>query len=125
MLEYITSNDYFKLLGKSVPNDFKKLVIEASTFINSRTFGRIDKDNVPDEVKFVTCLIIDNLALKESKKSEAINLKSESLEGWSRTYATPLEIERDFEHKNSELLNQYLWNVIGKDGNPLLYTGVC
>ena len=125
MLEYITDKEYYKLLGKSIPDDFKKLCIEASTFINSKTFGRIDKNNVPNEVKYVTCLIIDNLALKESKKSEAINLKSESLEGWSRTYATPIEIERDFELKNSELISQYLWDVIGKDGNPLLYTGVC
>ena len=45
MLKYITEEDYKKLLGKnSIPNDFNNLVIEASTYINHKTFGRIDKD---------------------------------------------------------------------------------
>ena len=125
MLKYITEKEYKDLLGvQSVPSNFERLIIEASEYINGKTFGRIDENNIPEKVKFVTCLIINNLNDKENQKSQ-VNLKSESLEGWSRTYATPLEVERDFEVKNREILNQYLWNVIGKDGNPLLYTGVC
>lgn len=125
MLKYITEKEYKDLLGvQSVPSNFERLIIEASEYINAKTFGRIDENNIPEKVKFVTCLIINNLDEKENQKSQ-VNLKSESLEGWSRTYATPLEVERDFEVKNREILNQYLWNVIGKDGNPLLYTGVC
>ena len=125
MLKYITEKEYKDLLGvQSVPSNFERLIIEASEYINAKTFGRIDENNIPEKVKFVTCLIVNNLNEKENQKSQ-INLKSESLEGWSRTYATPLEVERDFEVKNREILSQYLWNVIGKDGNPLLYTGVC
>ena len=125
MLKYITEKEYKDLLGvQSVPSNFERLIIEASEYINGKTFGRIDENNIPEKVKFVTCLIINNLNDKENQKSQ-VNVKSESLEGWSRTYATPLEVERDFEVKNREILNQYLWNVIGKDGNPLLYTGVC
>lgn len=125
MLEYITSEEYFELLGKSVPDNFKKLVIEASEYINHRTFGRIDINNIPEKVKYVTCLIVDNLKLKESKVNEVQNLKSESVEGWSKTYATPQEIKNEFDNKNYEILRQYLWDVIGKDGKPLLYVGVC
>ena len=125
MLKYITEKEYKDLLGvQSVPSNFERLIIEASEYINAKTFGRIDENNIPEKVKFVTCLIVNNLNDKENQKSQ-VNLKSESLEGWSRTYATPLEVERDIEVKNREILNQYLWNVIGKDGNPLLYTGVC
>ena len=125
MLKYITEKEYKDLLGvQSVPSNFERLIIEASEYINGKTFGRIDENNIPEKVKFVTCLIVNNLNDKENQKSQ-VNLKSESLEGWSRTYVTPLEVERDFEVKNREILNQYLWNVIGKDGNPLLYTGVC
>lgn len=125
MLKYITEKEYKDLLGvQSVPSNFERLIIEASEYINAKTFGRIDENNIPEKVKFVTCLIVNNLNEKENQKSQ-VNLKSESLEGWSRTYATPLEVERDFEVKNREILSQYLWNVIGKDGNPLLYTGVC
>ena len=125
MLKYITEKEYKDLLGvQSVPSNFERLIIEASEYINGKTFGRIDENNIPEKVKFVTCLIINNLNDKENQKSQ-VNVKSESLEGWSRTYATPLEVERDFEVKNREILSQYLWNVMGKDGNPLLYTGVC
>lgn len=125
MLEYVTNKEYFELLGKSVPNNFKKLVIEASEYINHKTFGRIDTNNIPEKVKYVTCLIIDNLEVKESKINEVQNLKSESVEGWSKTYATPQEIKNEFDNKNYEILRQYLWDVIGKDGKPLLYVGVC
>ena len=125
MLEYVTKTEYFELLGQSVPDNFKKLVIEASEYINHRTFGRIDKNNVPEKVKYATCLIVDNLKIKESKINEIQNLKSESVEGWSKTYATPEEINNEFDNKNYEILRQYLWDVIGKDGKPLLYVGVC
>lgn len=125
MLEYVTNKEYFELLGQSVPDNFKKLVIEASEYINHNTFGRIDKNNVPEKVKYVTCLIVDNLKIKESKINEIQNLKSESVEGWSKTYATPEEIKREFDNKNYEILRQYLWDVIGNDGKPLLYMGVC
>jgi len=42
MLQYITDTEYRKLLGVlDIPNNFNKLVIEASNYINQRTFGRI------------------------------------------------------------------------------------
>ena len=126
MLEYITADEYKKLLGKeSVPNDFNRLVIQASSYINYNTQGRIDKTNVPEQVKYVTCLIIDLQDEENTKLSEIGNLKSQNIEGWSESYSTPEEIKADYEDKKQKLLNQYLWNVIGIDGNPLLYCGVC
>ena len=126
MLEYITEADYKKLLGKeSVPDNFKNLNIEASNYINYKTFGRIDKDNVPEQVQYVTCLIIDLIDEQNTKLSEIGNLKSQNIEGWSESYSTPEEVKADYEDKKQKVLNQYLWNVIGTDGNPLLYCGVC
>lgn len=126
MLEYITEADYKKLLGKeSVPDNFKNLNIEASNYMNYKTFGRIDKDNVPEQVQYVTCLIIDLLNEENTKLSKIGNLKSQNIEGWSESYSTPEEIKTDYEDKKQKVLNQYLWNVIGIDGNPLLYCGVC
>lgn len=126
MLEYITADEYKKLLGKeSVPDNFKQLVIEASNYINYKTFGRIDKDNVPEQAQYVTCLIIDLIDEQNTKLSEIGNLKSQNIEGWSESYSTPEEIKTDYENKKQKALNQYLWNVIGTDGNPLLYCGVC
>lgn len=126
MLKYITEEDYKKLLGKdSIPDNFNNLVIQASNYINYKTFGRIDENNVPEQVKYVTCLIINLQDEEKTKLSEIGNLKSQNIEGWSESYATPEEIKSDYEDKKYSTLKQYLWNVIGTDGNPLLYCGVC
>ena len=34
-------------------------------------------------------------------------------------------IKKDYEDKKYSTLEEQLWNVIGSDGNPLLYCGVC
>ncbi len=126
MLKYITEEEYKKLLGaESIPDNFNNLTIEASNYINHKTFGRVDENNVPEQVKYVTCLIIDLLNEENTKLSEIGNLKSQNIEGWSESYSTPEEIKSDYEDKKQKAINQYLWNVIGIDGNPLLYCGVC
>lgn len=126
MLKYITEQEYKELLGKeSIPDNFNNLVIEASNYINYKTFGRIDENNVPEQVKYVTYLIINLQDEENIKLSEIGNLKSQNIEGWSESYATPEEIKSDYEDKKYSALKQYLWNVIGTDGNPLLYCGVC
>lgn len=125
MLKYIDQEEYKKLLGtENVPNNFSKLVIEASNYINHNTHERIDKNNIPEQVKYATCLIIDLLNEQEEKISEIGNLKSQEIEGWKETYATPEEIKKDYDSKKYSVLQTYLWNVIGIDGNPLLYCGV-
>lgn len=126
MLKYITEQEYKELLGtESIPNNFNKLLIEASSYINYNTQGRIDKSDIPEEVKYATCLII-NLINEENKKlSEIGNLKSQNIEGWSESYSTPEEIKADYEDKKYSTLKENLWDVIGIDGNPLLYCGVC
>ena len=127
MLKYITDKDeYIKILGtKDVPNDFDNLNIQASNYINYKTFRRIDENNIPEHVKYVTCLIINLQDEENTKLNEIGNLKSQNIEGWSESYSTPEEIKTDYEDKKQKILNQYLWNVIGTDGNPLLYCGVC
>lgn len=127
MLKYLTDkSEYMKLLGaKNVPDNFDNLNIKASNYINYKTFERIDKNNIPEQVKYVTCLIINLLNEQEIKLSEIGNLKSQNIEGWSETYSTPEEVKKDYENKMQTTLSDYLWNVIGIDGNPLLYCGVC
>ena len=126
MLKYITQDEYISLLGaKSIPDNFNNLVIEASAYINYKTFGRVDENDVPEQVQYVTCLIINLIDEENQKLSEIGNLKSQNIEGWSESYSTPEEVKTDYEDKKQKAINQYLWNVIGIDGNPLLYCGVC
>lgn len=126
MLKYITEEDYKKLLGKdSIPDNFNNLVIQASSYINYNTHGRIDIDNIPEQVQYATCLIIDLINEENDKLSKIGNLKSQNIEGWSESYSTPEEIKQDYANKKYTVLQEQLWNVIGTDGNPLLYCGVC
>lgn len=126
MLKYITEEDYKKLLGKdSIPNNFNNLVIKASSYINYNTHRRIDEKDVPEEVKYTTCLIVDLINEENDKLSKIGNLKSQNIEGWSESYSTPEEIKADYEEKKYSTLKEQLWDVIGIDGNPLLYCGVC
>lgn len=126
MLKYINMDEYITLLGsKSIPDNLDNLIIKASNYINKQTMGRIDKNDIPEKVKYVTCLIIDLINEQETKLSEIGNLKSENVEGWSKTFATPEEIKKDYSKKMQTTLAEYLWDVIGTDGNPLLYCGVC
>ena len=126
MLKFIKDKDeYVKILGGNVPNNFDNLNVQASSYINRQTFGRIDKDDIPEQVKYATCLIINLIDEKNTKLSEIGNLKSQNIEGWSESYSTPEEIKTDYEEKMHSVLKTYLWDVIGKDGNPLLYAGVC
>ena len=127
MLTYLKDEEEYKsILGTdNVPNDFKNLNIKASSYINSNTHGRININNIPEQVKYATCLIIDLINEENDKLSKIGNLKSQNIEGWSESYSTPEEIKSDYDDKKQKTLNQYLWNVIGTDGNPLLYCGVC
>lgn len=125
MLEYITEIEYKKLLGaNSIPDNFKNLVIKASNYINYMTHRRIDKDDIPEQVKYTTCLILNLIEEENTKLKEIGNLKSQNIEGWSESYSTPEEIKADYKEKKYSILKEYLWDVIGTDGNPLLYSGV-
>ena len=127
MLTYLKDeNEYKQILGTdSVPKDFKNLNIRASNYINYKTHGRIDINDIPEQVKYVACLIINLIDEEDTKISQIGNLKSQNIEGWSESYSTPEEIKKEYDTKKYEVLKEHLWNVIGIDGNPLLYSGVC
>ena len=125
MLKYITEAEYRELLGvNSIPDNFNNLVIDVSAYLNLRTRGRIDIDYIPNEVKYVTALLSKKKAEAESKKVEMGNLKSQNIEGWSESYMTPEEIDKKYKDEMSDIIRNHLWNVIGKDGQLLLYCGV-
>jgi len=69
-------------------------------------------------------LIVEKIEKAENLKNEINGLKSQNIEGWSENYSTPEEIEKKLEDDKIRIIKTYLWNVIGKDGQPLLYCGV-
>lgn len=126
MLKYVTDNEYKSLMGtESIPSNFNKLVVEASSYINMETQNRVDLNNIPEEIKYVTCLIIDLINEAENKNAEMGNLKSQNIEGWQETYLDPKEIDTNLKIDKYNTLKTYLWNVVGTDGHLLLYRGMC
>ena len=126
MLKYIDNEEYKKLSSaENAPDNFDKLVIEASNYIDYHTYGRIDISNIPEQVQYVTCLIVDLINKAEIEKQKMGNLKSQNIEGWQETYIEPEEIDKKLEKDKYSTLKAYLWRIIGKDGKPLLYCGVC
>lgn len=126
MLTYLKDEEEYKsIMGvEDIPSNFNKLNIEASSYINQQTFGRIDENKIHEKVKYATCLIIGLESEAEKQKSEIGNLKSQDIEGWSEHYNTPEEIDAKLQKDKRAILEKYLWDVIGKDGNLLLYCGV-
>ncbi len=123
MLKYVNEKEYISMLGKSIPDDFDKLVIKASSYINRHTFGRIDVNNIPEQVKYATCLIIELENKANIQKEEIGNLKSQNIEGWSESYSTPEEIDSKLKIDKEGILKEQLYDIAGKDGNYLLYRG--
>lgn len=125
MLTFITDNEYIELLDAgSIPDNFNQLNIEASSYIEQKTSGRINKSNIPEQVKYATCLMINLLQEENTKLIEIGNLSSQNIEGWSETYLSPEETKKNYENQKQGILNTYLWNVLGIDGKPLIYKGV-
>lgn len=125
MLTFITDNEYIELLDAgSIPDNFNQLNIEASSYIEQKTSGRINKSNIPEQVKYATCLMINLLQEENTKLIETGNLSSQNIEGWSETYLSPEEVKKNYENQKQGILNTYLWNVLGIDGTPLIYKGV-
>lgn len=125
MKTYIDKTYYFSIYKGGVPESkLDKLIIEASSYVKKHTSDRVSIKDTPDEVKRATCLIIDKIYDAEKKKDEMGNLKSQNIEGWSETYKTDEEIDSNLEKEKAEILNTYLSDLIGIDGNLLLYRGI-
>ena len=125
MLTFVTDNEYIELLdADSIPDNFNQLNIQASSYIEKMTLGKIDKSNIPEQVKYATCLMINLLQEENEKIKETSNLSSQNIEGWSETYLSPEETKKNYDNQKQGILNTYLWNVAGIDGKPLIYKGV-
>lgn len=99
-------------------NQFKRLSIKASQIIKDYTGNNLDLRHIPDCVKMCCCEIIDSLYKAEQTTVASGGVKSESVGGWSKTYGTSTEIEKQLK---SEIGNSVeLWLT----GTGLLYRGI-
>jgi len=108
MLQYITDDDYIRLLdAESVPSNFTELAIQSSYIINKSYIV----DTPSEEVKFATAKIVQVLSNSGNTKAEIGNLSSTSIEGWSESYKTDEEIDKETNKSISDILSLYLTNT--------------
>lgn len=112
---YATKDDYTAYLqGKEAVIDTASLpffLTKASLYIKKHTFGNVP-ETIPDEVKYCTCEIAENLF---NEASAGKQIKSETVGGYSRTFA---DNKTDFEKQRLTILKAWL----GDTG--LLFKGV-
>ncbi len=109
--------DYYinKYKGTMPESDFDRMSIIASNKIKANTFGRIDENNIPEEVKYCMCAISDKLLSLGNSEGKT----SESVGSWSVQYAESKE-GRDL---IIQTIKEFLLETYTSDGIPVLYRG--
>lgn len=87
---------------------FNRLSVEASAYIKSNTFGRINENGVVDDVKYCMCSLADKMLKIEKREGK----KSESVGSWSISYVESTEDKQEL----FDILRKYL-------SSELLYRG--
>jgi len=115
---------YYSTIYKGIleKEDFDILVVQASSYINEQTFGRVTSLVIPEKVKYCTCVVTDHIYYYKKQKEQG-NKKSESVDKWKITYDTKIT-EKDLKKEINAILKTYLWDVRTIKGVPILYIGV-
>lgn len=102
--------------GKMTQEDFERLSVKASAYLDYVTFGRINDalpDSVQQKVKLALCEVVDTYLLNE----QGGGIASESNDGISVTYVSSSNAKTDTQRLYSAV-SLYL------GGTGLLYRGV-
>lgn len=115
-MRYCDYKFYKEDYGGSMPeSSFKRLSLDASTYIKRNTFNRIDKNKIPEEVKLCTCSLCDKLKKMEKREGK----KSETVGTWAVSYDDKSNEKADL----YDILLNYLSESLTEEGIPLLYRG--
>ena len=122
---YLTYEDYKGLGGTLDLMPFNLLEYEARRRIDRKTFNRLKSgENIPQEVKLCEYAMINKI--ETYNQTNAGNVKSESIDGYSVSFSSVAELKDIVESKNTELydlIDTYLNGIIYY-GEHLLYCGV-
>lgn len=110
------------LAGKSASvteADFGYYARDASAVIDRYTFGNIDPEDVPEEVKLCCCELAEVMYKAEnSQAARKDGIASESVTGWSQSYESSETRQRAAQSTQSDIIRKWL------SGTGLLYSGV-
>lgn len=99
--------------------EFPYYANQATALINQYTFGNINADNVPDEVKMCCCNLVDELhSMATSETAGKAGISSESVQGWSVSLESTEARKNAVKSAQKDIIKQWLYNT------GLLYSGV-
>jgi hypothetical protein len=113
--DYIYYSETFH--GKKIPeNDFDRLALEATVYLNAVTHGRATADS--DSVKMASCAVAEAMQRSEAVQSGEA-LSSENTDGRSVSYVQSENDSASQKKKWLDAASLYLY------GTGLLYQGLC
>lgn len=99
--------------------EFPYYANQATALINQYTFGNINADDVPDEVKMCCCNLVDELhSMATSETAGKAGISSESVQGWSVSLESTEARRNAVKSAQKDIIKQWLYNT------GLLYSGV-
>lgn len=99
--------------------EFPYYANQATVLINQYTFGNINADNVPDEVKMCCCNLVEELhSMATSETAGKAGISSESVQGWSVSLESTEARKNAVKSAQKDVIRQWLYNT------GLLYSGV-
>lgn len=99
--------------------EFPYYANQATALINQYTFGNINADDVPDEVKMCCCNLVDELhSMATSETAGKAGISSESVQGWSVFLESTEARKNAVKSAQKDIIKQWLYNT------GLLYSGV-
>lgn len=99
--------------------EFPYYANQATALINQYTFGNINADDVPDEVKMCCCNLVDELhSMATSETAGKAGISSESVQGWSVSLESTEARKNAVKSAQKDIIKQWLYNT------GLLYSGV-
>lgn len=126
--QYLTYDEYKALGGTIDQTPFNLLEFEARRKIDERTQGRLKNVvEIPQEVKMCVFALINSISSYSSCiSSNNKNIASESIDGYSVSYATGGSTQEIVNSKNVELndiITTYLMGIV-VNNQHILYLGV-
>ena len=131
--QYLTFEEYQELGGTLTEPPFSLLEFNARKCIDKYTFGRlINLEEQSQETKLCEYELIKMLeeynSSNETNNSVSKNIASESIDGYSISYANTLsnisQIEQGKDLETRNIIYTYLANSTSENGTPYLYRGI-
>lgn len=91
---------------------------EASRIIDVYTFGNIDADNVPEDVRMCCCELAELICRFDTEQDGHAGKASESVQGWSVSYTSASDSKTQLDAQTRDVVYKWL------SGSGLLYSGV-